>query len=488
MIKKIVISSINNISAILHNNKTQEIISISNAYQVNDIYLGSVHKIFTSINAAFIKLDRNKKSGFIHINDIKNLGHSRTYKNINDFLSINQLILVQIIKEPTINKGPRLTANIRLYGRYFILMPFCSTVCISDAIYDDNEKCYLHALAILIKPATMGLLIRSSASGVHEDALLEDFYSLKQQWNFIQKAVLYNKCPALLYKDENLIKKTIKDFFDRNIYKIIVDSEEGLKEIYYYLQKWDCLSSNNKISLQLFKEPRCILEKFNVYSNILEALKPKVHLSLGGYIFIEHYEALTVIDVNSGSFNQTDNSRETILKTNCYAATEIAYQLKLRNLNGVIIIDFIDMPSHRDQLKLLEHFHKVLRSDRAKPYIVQLSELGLVELTRRRKGKSLYELFINNNEYKLNLDSFYRSKDNSIKHLEKNLIINKNINSLFFREYFNNKIKIYVSNTNNKHQKWSKKLLPIKLWSFDYNYIIPSCMYSKITDDNIYFI
>ena len=157
MSKKIVISNFNNTAAILSNNKIQEIFSVNLNYQVNDIYLGLVHKIFTSINAAFIDLGLDKKSGFIHLNDIRSLKKYYRCNQITDILSVNQLILVQIIKEPTLNKGPRLTTNINLFGRYLVLRPFCNTINISSKIYDKNERSYLYALAVLLKPAAMGL-------------------------------------------------------------------------------------------------------------------------------------------------------------------------------------------------------------------------------------------------------------------------------------------------------------------------------------------
>ncbi len=433
MIKKIVISRFNNIAAVLQNSRTQEIIVINHDYQVNDIYLGSVHKIFTSINAAFINLGHNKKSGFIHINDLKPLKKSHNLSKIADVLSINQFVLVQIVKEPTLNKGPRLTTNINLFGRYIVLMPFCNTINISRKIYDQNERSYLQALAILLKPATMGLLIRSSASGVNEEILLEDFRLLKQQWYFIQKLAISKTFPCLLYKDEDLVKKIIRDFYQDNINTIVVDSEESLKQIRYYLNKWRCVASINSIKLQLFKHPECILEKFNINTTIQNALKPKVNLSIGGYLFIETYEALTVIDVNSGSFNKTDNSKETVLRTNCYAATEIAYQLKVRNINGVIIIDFIDMESHRDQLQLLEHFNRVLSIDNAKPQIIQLSKLGLVELTRRRRGQSLFEFFNSKQYSSTSINTILPINGNLIK---KNSLIYKSVNTLFFNTVF----------------------------------------------------
>nr|AYR05949.1 ribonuclease E [Lithothamnion sp.] len=481
MIKKIVISRFSNIAAVLQNSRAQEIIVVNHDYQLHDIYLGSVHKIFTSINAAFINLGHNKKSGFIHINDLKPLKKSHNLSQISDILSINQLVLVQIIKEPTLNKGPRLTTNINLLGRYIILMPFCNTINISRKIYDQNERSYLQALAILLKPATMGLLIRSAASGVNEEILLEDFRILKQQWYFIQKLAISKPLPCLLYKDEDLVKKIIRDFYQSNIHAIVIDSEEGLRQVRYYLNKWRCIDCIGNRKLQLFKHSEFILEKFNINTTIQNALKPKVNLSIGGYLFIETYEALTVIDVNSGSFNKTDNSRETVLRTNCYAATEIAYQLKVRNINGVIIVDFIDMESHRDQLQLLEHFNRVLSIDNAKPQIIQLSKLGLVELTRRRSGQSLFELF-NSQQYTSTSVNTILSIDGNL--IKKNSIIYKSVNTLFFNTMFFNTISISRTMLSLTYRIRVKRCKNLNFVQLPYPFIVPLILYSYIVDAN----
>lgn len=488
MVKKIIISRFNNIAAILQNNKIQEIIIVNNAYQVNDIYIGIVQKIFSSINAAFVKLSKNGKSGFIHISDMKPLKKGRYVNHVTEILSINQLILVQIIKEPTINKGPRLTANINLSGRYIVLMPFCNTVCISHKIHDQNEKIYLESLAILLKPTNMGILIRSSAQGISEDAILEDLMQLKKQWNFIEKVAISSHFHSLIYKEEDLIKKIMKDVYEDSIKKIIIDSEDGLKQIKYHLHKWQCITPITNIKLQLYNRPECILEQFHVKHTILEALKPRVKLSSGGHIVIENNEALTVIDVNSGSFNQSDNSKETILRTNFYAAIEIAYQLKIRNINGVIIIDFIDMQSQQDQLQLLEHFSKLLKLDNARPQIVQLSELGLVELTRRRRGQSLEEIFSSKSHFYLNLDNNFTLQNgynNRYKNWKNSFLIHRNIKSLFFSKKFRKTIllqnKQFLTNNHIQYQNflYLDKVHTIKLINPNKNYIIPLMLYSS---------
>lgn len=493
MIKKIIISHFNNVAAILQNNKIQEIILTSKTYQVNDIYIGVVQKIFSSINAAFIKLNPCSKSGFIHISDIKYLKRNQTNQYITDVLSINQIVLVQVIKEPSLNKGPRLTANIHLYGKYLVLMPFCNTISISNKIYDENERTYLYALAVLLKPSMMGLLIKSSAQGITESIFIQDLEILKNQWLFIQKKVVSTNCPTLIYKDEDLIKKIVRDVYEDNIKKIVVDSKDGLKLLYYYLNRWNCISPLTDTKLQLYKSKFCILDQFGIKKTIQNALRPRVQLSSGGYIIIEDNEAFTVIDVNSGSFNKSENSKEAVLRTNFYAAIEIAQQLKLRNINGVIIVDFIDMHSQRDQLQLLEHFSKLLKYDDAKPQIVQLSELGLVELTRRRRGQSLQEVF--NNQYDNGMDLQVNSKltqNSSFRNLEQNLIINKSIHSLFFRKQFKKTIVLrskffYSYSIVSNYLFYIDKVYPIIIFNPKANYMVPLFLYWFLIQSNVFY-
>nr|QCI08471.1 ribonuclease E [Spermothamnion repens] len=488
MVKKIVISYFNNVAAILQNNKIEEIVVISHTYQVNDIYIGIVQKIFSSINAAFIKLSKYGKSGFIHISDIKPLKKNRYINHMHEVLSLNQVLLVQVVKEPTFNKGPRLTANIHLHGKYLILMPFCNTISISHKIYDDNERMYLHSLALLIKPDMMGLLVKHSAQGVSEKFILRDLDYLKNQWYFIEKTAISVSYPILVYKDEDLIKKVVRDFYEENIAKIIIDSRYGLRLLYYYLSQWNCISSPRNTKLQLYNKSECILEDFFINQAIRDALQPKVKLLYGGYIIIESYEALTIIDVNSGSFNRSQSSREAVLRTNFYAAIEIAYQMKIRNINGVIIVDFIDMYSSRDQLQLLEHFNKLLSHDNAKPQIIQFSELGLVELTRRRRGQSLQEVFgyLDNKKY---YNGKYFNSTSIYQYSDQKILVYKNIQSLFFAKKFDKNInlgtkKFIVNHLNNcnlyrKYFTSYDQSNSVNLFNPRANYIIPLMSYCK---------
>ncbi len=297
------------------------------------------------------------------------------------------------MKEPTGTKGPRLTGNITLPGRYLVLMPYGRGVNLSRRIRSESERNRLRALAILIKPSGMGLLVRTEADGMAEEAILEDLESLQKQWEMVQQEASSTRPPALLNRDDDFIQRVLRDMYSTEVNRIVVDSNLGIKRVKQHLINWSIGKSPQGVLIDHHRERISILEYFRVNAAIREAMRPRVDLPSGGYIIIEPTEALTVIDVNSGSFTRSATARETVLWTNCEAATEIARQLRLRNIAGVIIVDFIDMDSRRDQLQLLEHFNKVLKADKARPQIAQLSELGLVELTRKRQGQNIYELF-----------------------------------------------------------------------------------------------
>nr|YP_009313204.1 Ribonuclease E [Dichotomaria marginata]SCW21458.1 Ribonuclease E [Dichotomaria marginata] len=464
MVKKIVISSFNNIAAIIQNNKIQELIIISNTYQVNDIYIGIVHKIFTSINAAFIRLNNTKKNGFIHLTDIKSNYKIKSLNlyNISRYITLKQKLLVQIIKEPTHNKGPKLTNNIHLSGRYLILMPFNNTICLSHKIYDENERSFLRSLGILIKPDNMGILFKESCNGIKDSIIIEDLRSLKKQWYFLQKSSINSTCPSILYEENDIISKVLKDFLRKDTNTIIAESNQDIKKLYESIS----INKNSQIqrpNLNLYKSNLCVLEQFNINESIFQILNTKVELQYGIHMFIESSEALTIIDVNSGGFNSTNDMQNSLLHINCLAASEIAYQLQVRNINGIIIIDFIDMKTHKDQIKLLEHFSKVLKNDHAKPEIIQLSELGLVELTRRRRGQSLQEIFENSN-HNLPLNKIYDKVNMTIHYKYKTA----NVNNIFFKKQFKKNLTISTDVAFNSR---------INLLAFKYRYIIPLNLY-----------
>lgn len=393
MPKQIIIAEQHRLAAVFWEDQIQELVVATGSHQVSDIYLGIVENVLPGIDAAFVNIGDAERNGFIHVTDLGPLRLKRSAGAITELLSPQQKVLVQVMKEPTGNKGPRLTGNISLPGRYLVLMPYGRGVNLSRRIKSESERNRLRALAVLLKPAGMGLLVRTEAEGRAEEAIIEDLEVLQKQWEAVQQEANSTRAPALLNRDDDFIQRVLRDMYTADVNRIVVDSHTGVKRVKQQLVSWSGGRSPEGVLIDHHRDRINVLDYFRVNAAIREALKPRVDLPSGGYIIIEPTEALTVIDVNSGSFTRSATARETVLWTNCEAATEIARQLRLRNLAGVIIVDFIDMDARRDQLQVLEHFNKALKGDKARPQIAQLSELGLVELTRKRQGQNIYELF-----------------------------------------------------------------------------------------------
>jgi ribonuclease E len=388
MPQQIVIAEQLRIAAVLSDDRVDELVVAQGRYQIGDVYLGTVENVLPGIDAAFVNIGESEKNGFIHISDLGPLRLRKGAAGITELLEPRQKVLVQVMKEPTGSKGPRLTGNLSLPGRFLILQPHGQGVNISRRINSEAERNRLRALGVLIKPPGSGLLIRTEAEGIGEELLIDDLEALLRQWEAIQQAAETATPPVLLNRDEDFIHRVLRDFYGPEVVRVVVDTPEAVARVNGFLG-----DDQSQLTVEFHEESTEVLEHFRINMAIRDALRPRVDLPSGGYVIIEPTEALTVIDVNSGSFTRSANARETVLWTNCEAATEIARQLKLRNIGGVVIIDFIDMESRRDQLQLLEHFTQAVRDDSARPQIAQLTELGLVELTRKRQGQNIYELF-----------------------------------------------------------------------------------------------
>ncbi len=388
MPQQIVIAEQLRIAAVLSDDRVDELIVAQGRYQIGDVYLGTVENVLPGIDAAFVNIGESEKNGFIHVTDLGPLRLKKGAAGITELLEPRQKVLVQVMKEPTGTKGPRLTGNLALPGRYLVLQPSGQGVNISRRISAEGERNRLRALGVLVKPPGAGLLVRTEAEGISEDLLIDDLESLLRQWEAIQKAAETATPPVLLNRDEDFIHRILRDHTGPELVRVVVDDASAVDRVSNFLGQ-----EGANVLVEAHNESNELLEHFKVNAAIRDALKPRVDLPSGGYVIIEPTEALTVIDVNSGSFTRSANARETVLWTNCEAAAEIGRQLKLRNIGGVIIVDFIDMDSRRDQLQLLEHFTTAIRDDSARPQIAQLTELGLVELTRKRQGQNLYELF-----------------------------------------------------------------------------------------------
>ena len=388
MSQQIVIAEQLRIAAVLTDERVDELIVAQGRYQIGDVYLGTVENVLPGIDAAFVNIGESEKNGFIHVTDLGPLRLRKGSAGITELLEPRQKVLVQVMKEPTGTKGPRLTGNLALPGRYLVLQPHGLGVNISRRISAEAERNRLRALGVLIKPPGAGLLIRTEAEGISEELLIDDLEALLRQWEAIQQAAETSVPPVLLNRDEDFIHRILRDHMGPDLARVVVDDPAAVSRVGSFLG-----SELGNVVVESHEESTELLEHYKINAAIRDALKPRVDLPSGGYVIIEPTEALTVIDVNSGSFTRSANARETVLWTNVEAAIEIARQLKLRNIGGVIIIDFIDMDSRRDQLQLLEHFTTATRDDSARPQIAQLTELGLVELTRKRQGQNIYELF-----------------------------------------------------------------------------------------------
>lgn len=381
--KKIIIAERDNIAAVMEGKKVTEFFVHRGEVLLGDIYLATVENILPSIDAAFVDLGIDKM-GFLHAQDVMGKGA------LKDKLSPKQKLIVQVVKEPTGHKGPRVTTEISLPGRFLVLIPKETGINVSRKIDSVKEKARLKSIVSLMKPVGVGVIVRTEAEGQSEADIQEDLEILLEKWNNVITSGDTLTPPTLISRDQDLLYRVLREACTDNISEILVDTAFALNRTQQLLQNWR-MSKNIKITLYKGNEP--LLIATDIHKEIKNALQTKVNMPSGGYLYIQTTEALTVIDVNSGKFISSATQDETILKTNKEAVHEIARQLRLRNIGGMIIIDFIDMNSRVDKLAIMEELEIALEPDKSKPQIGQLSDLGLVELTRHRQGQSLSELF-----------------------------------------------------------------------------------------------
>jgi Rne/Rng family ribonuclease len=381
--RKIIISEYDNIAALMEEDRAIEFIIHRGDMLLGDVYLATVENILPSIDAAFVNVGGDKM-GFLHSSDVPGKG------DLKNRLEPKQQLVVQIMKEPTGHKGPRVSTNISLPGRFLVMMPESKGISISRKIQETAERSRLKSIVSLIKPPGVGVIIRTEAEAQKESDITEDFETLLERWQNIVSMADTATPPTLLYRDQDLLYRVIREAVTEDVVEIVVDTAFGQQRAQQLLQNWN-MDKGVKVTHYQGNQP--ILVGTGVDKEIKLALNTKVPMPSGGYLYIQPTEALTVVDVNSGKFTSLQSQAETIKLTNLEACKEIARQLRLRNIGGMIIVDFIDMESRANQLQVMQTFENELAPDKAKPQIGQLSDLGLVEMTRHRQGQSLSEIF-----------------------------------------------------------------------------------------------
>jgi ribonuclease G len=377
---------------------------------VGDIFLGKVEAVLPGIQAAFVDIG-TEKAAFLHASDVvpeesdrgdddveaedggeereSRGGNGRRLPSIEELVKKGDSLLVQVSKEPISTKGPRVTAHISLPGRFLVYMPGSDHIGVSRKIEGREERARLRALAEKIRPkGAGGVIVRTVGEELTEETFEREMKSLLSTWKQIQRRKSRARAPAPIHREAKLTKGIIRDLFSQKVDSLTIDAPEVYEEVRQYL---DLVDPSLVERVRLHEDSRSLFDAFDIEGEILEAFQRKVVLPSGGYIIIEPTEALVSIDVNTGKYTGKKDPEKTILKTNLDAAREIARQLRLRDIGGIIVCDFIDMESKQNREKVLQELRTHLGRDRARTKAFQVSDLGLIEMTRQRVRPSLYQ-------------------------------------------------------------------------------------------------
>jgi ribonuclease G len=379
-----------------------------------NIYKGRVQRVLPGMQAAFVDIGLSQ-AAFLYVNDILTDNHKeiealfdqegedgdddtgarqsispaaqdKSELNIIDLITEGQEILVQVAKSPIGTKGARITSHISLPGRFLVLMPHSSHIGISRRIENEAERSRLKELVSELRQSQLGYIVRTAAEGVQAEKLAQEMAFLIKLWDGIREKYQKAPTPSLIHQELDIRLRAVRDLLLHEAETLIIDSRDGYQEILSFL---DTFMPKLKSSVALYEGNEPIFDAYNLEGDISRALRKKVWLKSGGYIVIEHTEALVAIDVNTGRYVGKHNLEETILKTNLEAVKEIAYQIRLRDIGGIIIIDFIDMEKKSNQEKVFNALSEAFAKDRSKTHILPMSDMGLIQMTRKRIRKPL---------------------------------------------------------------------------------------------------
>lgn len=384
--------------AVVENGVVQEtyVERTANKGLVGNIYCGKVVRVLPGMQAAFVDIGL-EKAAFIHANDFakttKDDGEESTTADIRDLVSEGQMVMVQVVKDMISTKGARLTTELSIPSRYLVLMPYSSHIGISQRIESEDERSRLKGIIenqlAELEVTGIGLIARTVAEGVGDEEVRQEILFLLKLWKSIAKRIQYTSKINCIHEDLPLYLRTIRDLVRPQVEKVRIDSRETFAKVSEFVEEF---VPNIETKLEHYPGERPIFDLYGVEDEIQKALERKVQLKSGGYLIIDQTEAMTTIDVNTGAFVGHRNLEETIFKTNLEATYSIVRQLRLRNLGGIIIVDFIDMEEEEHRRQVLRQFEKALERDHAKTNITQVSELGLVEMTRKRTRESLPQM------------------------------------------------------------------------------------------------
>ena len=373
-------------------------------HTVGDIYLGRVTAVIPGIQAAFVDIGQ-EKAAFLHVSDVATgsidpdllddedaepSGGRREYPPIENLLKKGQDILVQVRKEAIGTKGPRISSELSLPGRYAVFMPGFDHIGVSKKIEDRRERARLKGIVKKYRPERAAVIVRTAGVGVSHEQIRDDIKGLEKLWREIKEKSERATPPAIIHEDVDLTIFALRDLFGENVESIIIDNKEEFERLRSYLKSF---APQLAARVRLYEEKTPIFDFYDIEGDIEKILESKIWLKKGGYIVIEHTEALVTIDVNTGRFVGKRDQEETILETNLIAAKEIARQLRLRDIGGIIVVDFIDMENEENRRKVYNEFRNLLRKDRSRVRVYPMSDLGIIEVSRKRVRPSLLHYY-----------------------------------------------------------------------------------------------
>ena len=342
------------------------------AHLVGSIFLGRVSNIVRGIQAAFIDIGLDQNA-FLYLGDSKDLTEGAS-------------VMIQITKDPRSTKGPTASREITFPGHYAVLFPFSDNIGISRKITGEEERARLRRLAEKLKPSDMGIVLRTEAEGVAAEVLEADISNLLAQWNVVEARAKRAKAPAFLHRELDLSVRMVRDYFTRDVKEIVVDNPDAFQRVQALLTE---MQGAECTELKLWDSGEDVFYGFGLGDTLASLADRRVELPSGGYLVIDHTEAMTVIDVNSGSYSGKNNLEETIMEINRQAAREIAHQLRLRDIGGIIVVDFIDMHSEENRQEVLTVLEASFAGDKMRPRIQDITVLNLVEITRKKSRQNL---------------------------------------------------------------------------------------------------